>query len=154
MESQDAVQIIDAVSLQRETFEAPLDDTHVGITGGSAGRNLSHILGGFDADELYIWRVVGRELDQLPPCPTADIDDGLVRGPDRDQAERMLGDVSPAGSHVGGIVVDVGQSRVGLDDGVAGRLHGLLGAVTGPPLARNAAMLSRERKWSISRLSM
>src|SRR2546425_11539839 len=60
---------------------------------------------------------------------------------------------APAGSDVAGIVVGVGESRVGRDDRVVDDLHDAPDAGTLPRLATNSAMLVTERKWSMPRSS-
>jgi hypothetical protein len=64
---------------------------------------------GLHADELHIGRMAGYQLSQLPARTAAGVDDGAVCVPDRDQAERIVGDAPPAGIEVGWIVVGVGE---------------------------------------------
>jgi len=81
MEGQDAVQVVDRLSLQGQPFETPVDDPNVGTAGGPGGGDPSHVGGGLDADEPHVTRMVGCKLAQLPACPAADVDDRLVRVP-------------------------------------------------------------------------
>src|SRR2546425_430124 len=91
MEGQDAVQVVDRLSLQGQPFETPVDDPNVGTAGGPGGGDPSHVGGGLDADEPHVTRMVGCKCARARLAPVWG-DRGFVPA---------VGGVSAAGAPLG-----------------------------------------------------
>src|SRR2546426_10095309 len=116
MKGENAEQIVDRAGFQRDVLERPVPDLNIAKWLNPAKRQVPHVLGRLDADELDHGLGPGGQARERSPGSAANIEDEPIIVLKVDGGQSFVGGLTPARTQIQLVVVVFGKSGISLDD--------------------------------------